>query len=457
MATILSRRIGRILGTPLAVLLLSATWPAQAETLGDALASAYRSSDLLEQNRAVLRAADEDVAAAVATLRPVVSWILQSQYADGRQGDSSSNDPGLNFDWEIYDFGRSKLGIEIAKEAVLATRQALVGVEQNVLLDAVSAYMGVRRAAQTVEVNQTSVRVIGEQLKTAEDRFTLGEITRTDVALAEARLAAAKAGLAAAEGDLDVVRAAYVAVVGHAPDGNSAIPATPALPKSQEEAQAIGQRLHPAVLQAQHQAKVADLQVELAAAERRPVLSVNLNAHLDEDGVTSGAGAVQLSQTIYAGGKLSSVHRKAIAGRDAARSALSRIGIVVTQQVAISWSGIGVARAQISAIDRQIEAAQAAYDGVREEASLGQRTTLDVLDAERELLAAKSNRARAEADLQVALYSLLSAMGLLTVEHLNLGIPTYDAEAYYNAVKSAPATSVQGASLDRVLKAIGKN
>lgn len=457
MATIFVRRMKPVLGMPLAVLLLTVAGPVRAETLGDALIAAYRSSDLLEQNRAVLRAADEDVASAVATLRPVVSWALQSQFTDGPLGDTTANDLRLNFDWQLYNFGRGKLGKDIARESVLATREALVDIEQNVLLNAVRAYMDVRRASQTIAVNQTSVRVIGEQLKTAEDRFNLGEITRTDVAVAEARLAAAKAGLAAAEGDLDVARAAYQVAMGHPPDGGNSVPVTPALPKTLEEAQSIAQRLHPAVRQAQHQAKVADLQVELAAAERRPTLGANLRVQTDADGQTSGAGTLQLSQTIYAGGKLSSAHRKAIAGRDAARSALSRIGIVVTEQVAVSWSGIGVARAQILAIDRQIEAAQAAYDGVREEASLGQRTTLDVLDAERELLAARSNRVRAEADLQVALYSLLSAMGLLTVEHLNLGIPTYDAEAYYNAVKSAPATSVQGASLDRVLKAIGKN
>ena len=456
MAINLSRSMKKVWGPALMALFLT-TWPVQAETLGDALISAYRSSDLLEQNRAVLRAADEDVAAAVATLRPVISWTLQSQHSDQLLGDDNVNDLRLNFDWQLYDFGRRKLGKDIARESVLATRQALIGIEQNVLLDAVRAYMDVRRASQTKAVNQTSVRVIGEQLKTAEDRFALGEITRTDVAAAEARLAAARAALAAAEGDLDVARATYKAAIGHMPDNGVTIPATPSLPKTLEEAQSIAQRLHPAIRQAQHAAKVADFQVELAAAERRPTLGANLRVQTDDDGETSGAGTLQLSQTIYAGGTLASAHRKAIAGRDAARSALSRAAIAITQQVAVSWSGIEVSRAQISAIDRQIDAAQAAYEGVREEASLGERTTLDVLDAERELLAAQSDRVRAEADLQVALYSLLSAMGLLTVEHLNLGIPTYDAEAYYNAVKSAPATSVQGASLDRVLKALGKN
>lgn len=430
---------------------------AQAETLGDALVSAYRNSDLLEQNQAVLRAADEDAASAMTTLRPVISWALQSQYSNNRVGEGTENTLGLNFDWTLYDFGRSRIGIDIARESVLGTREALVGIEQNVLLSAVSAYMDLRKAGQTVDINRTSVNVIGEQLKSAQDRFAVGEITRTDVAQAEAALAAAKAALAAADGSLDVARASYQAAIGHAPDGNTKVPATPPLPKSLAEAQSIAQRLHPSVLMAQHQAKVADMQVELAAAQRRPTIGANVKVLENEFGVDTEVATLALSQPIYAGGQLSSVHRKAIAGRDAARASLTRTGVTITEQVAISWSNIKVASAQISAIDRQIEAAQAAYDGVKEEASLGARTTLDVLDAEQVLLTAQSDRVSAAANLQVANYSLLASMGLLTVEHLKLGIPTYDPEAYYNAVKSAPSTSVQGKSLDRVLKAIGKN
>lgn len=427
-----------------------------AETLGDALVSAYRASDLLDQNQAVLRAADEDVASAVATLRPVLGFILESQYSDGPLGESTTNTARLNLDWTVYDFGRSRLGIDIAKESVLATRQALVGIEQNVLLSAVGAYMDVRRAAQEVQINGTSVNVISEQLKAAQDRFDVGQITRTDVALAEARLAAARAALAAAEGDLNVARAAYKAAVGHDSDGRTILPATPAFPRTLAEAQAIAQRLHPSVRQAQHQAKVADLQLELARAGHLPTLGLNLRAGEDDEGEGSGVATLQLNQPLFTGGRIASGERKAMAGRDAARAALTRTAVEVTQQVANAWSGIEVARAQTAAIDLQIQAAQSAYDGTREEAALGARTTLDVLDAERELLQAKSDRTAAEANLQVAYYSLLASMGLLTAENLKLGVPVYDPEAYYNVVKTAPL-SAQGAKLDRVLKAIGQD
>ena len=434
----------------------------QSETLGDALVAAYRNSNLLDQNQAVLRAADEDVAAAVATLRPVISYILKGTYSEGRSPffgtgvNSRSAEHIISLDWTLYDFGRSRLGIDIAKETVLSTRQALLQVEQGVLLDAVRAYMDVRRAAQAVEINRTSVNVISEQLRAAQDRFEVGQITRTDVALAEARLAAARAALAAAEGDLKVARAAYATAVGHESDGRTSLPGTPAFPRTLAEAQALAQKLHPAILRAQHQAKVADLQFELARAQHFPTIEAGAQALRDDDGDTSGQATLQLVQPLFTGGKIASAERKAIAGRDAARAALSQTAVEVAEQVANAWSAIEVARAQIGAIDLQIEAAQSAYDGTKEEAALGARTTLDVLDAERELLSAKSDRTTAEANLQVAFYSLLASMGLLTAENLKLGIPVYDPEAYYNVVKKAPL-SAQGAKLDRVLKAIGKN
>ncbi len=459
MAGFSSRSIGALSGG-VAVLALMAG-PVAAETLGDALVSAYKTSNLLDQNQAVLRAADEGVAAAVATLRPVISYVYQRSYSEQQPSLLSpasryATQNVISLDWTVYDFGRSRLGVDIARETVLSTRQALVNVEQQVLLDAVRAYMDVRRATQDVGINRTSVEVIGEQLRSAKDQFDVGQITRTDVDLAEARLAAARAGLAAAEGDLAVARASYTAAIGHDSDGRTSLPGTPAFPKTLAEAQSIAQRLHPAILQAQHQAKAADLQFELARAEHFPTISAALQAGEDDDGHTSGQASVQLRQPLFTGGKIAAGERRAIAARDAARAALRQTAVGVAEQVAGAWSGIEVARAQIRAIDLQIKAAQSAYDGTREEADLGARTTLDVLDAERELLKARSDRTAAEANLQVALYSLLASMGLLTAENLKLGIPVYDPDAYYNAVRKAPLSS-RGAKLDRVLKAIGQN
>lgn len=447
----------RLFGALLCAATLLAGLPARAETLADALISAYRNSNLLEQNRAVLRAADEDVAGAVAALRPVLQWVASSTLVDNAQTSAISTSLSLQGQVLLYDFGRAQFGIDIAKESVLATRQALVGVEQNVLLFAVQSYFGVRSAVENVSINENSVRVVGEFLRATQDQFDVGEVTRTDVAQAEARLAAARASLAAAEGDLAASREAYKAATGHYPGPLAAAPRAPALPASLDEARAIAQRSHPAILQAQHQAKVSDIQISRAAAERMPELTGNAALTKNEGGTDRSSIGIELSQTIFSGGALSAAHRKAIAGRDASRAALLQSSVTITQGVGNAWADIEVARAQIAATERRIEAATIAYEGVREEAKLGARTTLDVLDAEQELLDARATKITAEANLQVANYSLLASMGLLTADHLTLGIPTYDPEAYYNAVKDAPVTSVQGKSLDRVLRAIGRN
>lgn len=439
--------------------------PASAESLADTMVAAYRHSALIEQNRAVLRAADEDVASAIAQLRPVVQWALDHsvQHTEGRTT-SRSTSLSLGAEMTLFDFGRSQLAIDAAKEQVLGTRQALVAVEQDVLLTATSAYFGIWRANEQVGLQQNSVEVLTRERQAAQDRFDVGEITVTDVALADASLAATQAALATAQGDLEIAREAYMASTGRKPGTLNRPPSLPKLPASVDAARAIAQKTHPMILQAQRQAAAAELGVLSAAAERRPSLSANAGVGITHSPDTAGrydnrigaSASLEMSQTLYSGGRLPSAHRRAMALRDQARSSLLNVSRQVSQQVGEYWADIGVARAQIGAIDKQISAAQQAYDGVREEALLGARTTLDVLDAEQSLLEARADRISADANLQLAHYQLLAAMGLLTVEHLNLGIPTYDPSQYYNAVRNAPHTSSQGESLDRVLRALGK-
>ncbi|MBD9529345.1 MULTISPECIES: TolC family outer membrane protein [Paracoccus] len=450
-----------------AALLASATaLPANAETLADTMVAAYRHSALLEQNRAVLRAADEDAAAALAQLRPIVQWLASYTYQNIEGFDANSASLGLQASMTLYDFGRNAIAIDIAKENVLATRAALVGVEQDVLLGAIEAYLNVRSATEQVELQQNSVRVLGEEQQAATDRFDVGEITQTDVSQADAALAASRADLASAQGDLEVARESYRAATGKFPGKLAAPPPTPKLPASLVSAREIGQRTHPLIQQAKREAAASELQVAAAAAERNPSLTggaalqaqsnktVNTGTSVRTD---SASVSLDMSQTIYSGGRLPAAHRRAMASRDATRASLLNTARQVDQAVGTAWAGIDVARAQISAIDQQIVSARQAFDGVREEATLGARTTLDVLEAEQILLQAMADKITAVANLQLAHYQLLSAMGLLTVENLKLGIPTYDPSAYYKAVKDAPFTSRQGESLDRVLRSIGKN
>lgn len=431
--------------------------PAGAESLADALVSAYKNSKILDQNEALLRAADEDVAGAVAKLRPVVSFVARSQF----------NDPAVSFSgnlqrtyslvaqWTLIDFGRRKLGVEIAKETVLATREALRGLESRVLLQAVDAFVNVRLQTEIVSLRQSNVRLIGEELKASKDRFDVGEVTRTDVALAEARLASAQSGLVAAQGDLATARERYKAITGAYPGTLSPLPKLPATAKSLDAARTLALAGHPNVLQAQRQVTVADLGLQAARTGRMPTVTaeagVARNPATDTD---SQSLSLVLEQPIYTGGAIASGERAALANKEAAQAALAQAGIDVAENVGNAWSSLDVASASIRAGGQQVTAAQAAFDGVREEANLGARTTLDVLDAEQELLDARAQKLTAEAQRYVGVYNLLAAMGILSVEHLNLGVPVYDPATYYNAVKHAPI-SAQGKALDRILGRIG--
>ncbi|MFV0410493.1 MAG: TolC family outer membrane protein [Paracoccus sp. (in: a-proteobacteria)] len=455
--------IGRIFSSfarrsALAALLIGAALPAAAETLGDTLVAAYRHSALLDQNRALLRAADEDVATAMSALRPVVEWALSHQFTETNTEYSNSESTvttlGLTASMTLYDFGRSRAAIDMAKESVLSTRYALLAVEQDILLDAVQAYMDVREAIEQVDLQQNSVRVLGQELQAAQDRFEVGEITVTDVALASAQLAASRASLSAAEGELEVAREAYAAATGAKPKGLASPPPLPKRPASLAAAQATAQKTHPSILQAGREVAAAELNIVAVNSERNPTISGSANALVDKERNEQNTLGVEMKQTIYSGGRLSATSRKAMANRDAARSTLLNASRQVNQAVGNAWANIDVAKAQIGAIEEQIKAARQAYDGVREEAMLGARTTLDVLDAEQSLLEAHADKISAETNLQLAHYQLLAAMGLLTVKDLKLGIPTYDPSAYYNAVRDAPYTSRQGESLDRVLKRI---
>jgi outer membrane protein len=436
---------------------------ASAETLTDALIAAYRNSNLLDQNRAVLRAADEDFANAVSLLRPVLAYSAQAGWARadattplGRtvvEGTSASL--SLSADMVLFDFGRNRLGIEIARASVLATRQALVQVEQQVLLAAVRAYVEVKVAGELVVNQQSNVRLITEELRAAEARFEVGESTRTDVAIAEARLAGSRASLASAEGSAQIARENYKAATGAYPGNLAPLPALPALPRTLEDAQAVARTTSPAIRQAQILVTLSDLQVALAEAQRLPSINGGITLRTDDEGLESQSLGLSMNQVLYAGGQLSSLQRKAIAGKDQANATLMQTAVEVMEAVGVAWANLQVQAASITATEEQVSAAQTAFDGVRQEAEVGSRTTLDVLDAEQELLDARNDRLRAQALRYLGVYQVLATMGLLTVDHLQLGIPTYDPEAYFNAVKNAPSHSVQGKKLDRILEKIG--
>ena len=446
----------------LAVVMCMFSVPASAQSLADTLIAAYRSSNLLEQNRALLRATDEDVAIAVANMRPVVNFVIDAQQRY-QSGSASSFSLGFNLAAEVtlIDFGRGKLAEAAAKEQVLATRKALIDVEQRVMLNAVSAFMDVRSTSEAVSLRQATQRVITQELNAARERFELGEITRTDVSLAEARLAAARSQLAAAEGDLAAARESYKLTTGQYPGQLRPPPPLPRTATNLQTAQDIARRTHPTILQAQHEVTASELNAERVFAQRQGSVtgSARVGRQFGNVGneVNTASAGVTYARPIFQGGQLNALHRQATARRDAVRSGLHQTVAQVLQNVAVAWANVDVSSARIAASQQQVRASQSAFEGTREEARLGARTTLDVLNAETDLLDARTTLLQAQASQQIATYNLLAAMGLLTVDHLGLGIPTYDAEAYYNAVRNAPLSSPQGDALDRVLRSIGRD
>ena len=254
---------------------------ASAESLRDALVAAYLNSNLLEQNRALLRATDEDVAVAYSALRPQISASSSVTY-----GDQASNFPGgdlsssvnLGLELLLFDGGGTRLGVEAAKETVLAARAQLLGLEQQVLLGAVNAYISVLRDARTVALRESNLRLITQELRAARDRFDVGEVTRTDVAQAEARLAEARGALAQAQGTLAISRELYVAAVGRAPGNLEQVTRLPALPNGVSQARAIAEAKQPSIDQAQHQIKANELNAARAKAATKPRVSLNASA-----------------------------------------------------------------------------------------------------------------------------------------------------------------------------------
>jgi outer membrane protein len=436
---------------------------ARAESLADALVAAYRNSNLLEQNRALLRAADEDVVQARGALLPVVNFITSAtrNVAQAR----------LVGDITLIDFGRGRLGVEAAREQVLALRAALIAIEQGVMLRATAAFVDMQTAAQVIGLRQSNVRLIDQELRAARERFELGDSTRTDVAIAQARLAAARSALSAAEGDLAVAREEYRLAVGRYPGALDSFPGLPRLPDSLDAAQSIARISHPAIIQAQHQVRAADLSGQITRTQRMGTVSGEVSADVTRGpsqtipGQPSSPGwrtttdlsaGVRWNVPIYQGGRLASGERQALAQTEGQRAALHQTVAEIQQAVASDWSRLAVARARLQASDQQIEAARAAFEAVRAEAELGARTTLDVLNAEQELLDAQFARIEATAALQLASYSLLESTGQLTVNALNLGIPTYDVEAYSSAFSPAARTpSVQGQRLDAIMGRYG--
>ncbi len=445
-----------------ASLLVIAGLPAVADTLTDAMRLAYETNPTLILNRAALRATDESVALARSGRRPQIALQATGSAANDAEFSgiaTESYSASLNASLNLYDGGRSRDAVEAAKTAVLAARASMENIEQSVMLSAAQAFLTVRRDQQIVSLERNNVNVLKQQLQAAEDRLAVGAATRTDVAQTRARLAAAQAVLAANRGALAIAAESYIAVVGTAPVNLAYPPRLPELPGSLAAAEEIALRTHPLMVASHLSEKVAAIDMRRARNARLPSLSANVNIGYSETYLgganlfsgDSSTATLTLSQPIYTGGALSASIRQAGATLERRMAETSNTRAQVRQQVSAAWYQLQIARASISANRLQIEASQFAFEGITEEANLGARTILDTLNAKQEVLTAQNSLITAMHDERIAAYSLLSAMGLLTPDNLDLGIELYDPSENFNRVQNAPIRTFEaGKVLDNI-------
>jgi outer membrane protein len=432
-----------------------------AESLADALVRAYQNSPLLESTRAALKGVDETLPQARAARRPQVdasaSATTQST-AEAIEDQLNNTQAALNATLLVFDSGASKAAVESARNQIAAGRADLKDVEQLVLFNAAQAYVDVRRDEEFVQLAINDVDRLDETLDATRNRFEVGEVTRTDVSQSESRLAASRSTLAAAEGQLEVSRQAYLAAVGVLPDNLERLPPQPQVPRSLEDATAIGVQRNPRLISAQFSERAAVYDFDRALAAKGPRIGLNASVGAERgnaefggwDGDTFGEVGIQGSMPLYTGGLNDSVVRQAQALLDQRRFDLQDEARTVTQEIGDAYAQLLVARASIVARREQVVAATIAAEGVAEEARLGARSTLDVLDADQERLTAEAELVRSIRDEYVATYAVLRSIGLLTVEHLNLGIETYDPDVYYTKVRNGPPGGYDTSAVDRI-------
>jgi outer membrane protein len=410
-------------------------------TLDEALATAYDTNPQLAAGRAQLQVTDEGVAAARAGMRPTVLGTIDYgyRYTDrsgpmSSSGDTAPFSAGVRATQPLYDGGQTVNSVRARIADVSAARARLASLEQSVLLETVTSYIDILRDEENVSLARNNVRVITEQLRASEDRFEVGEVTRTDVSQARARLAEAEARLSVAIGQLEVSRQRFEQVVG-VPPGDLELPAAlPTLPATLQDATAMALDGHPNLVAARFDDTAAGSDVRAAIGQLLPSVDLVGDVGLSDSGAFESDSAVDRSAAVtvratvplYQAGAAYSGVRRAQALASAARTTITTEARARQREVENAWTQLSVARANILSQRQRVAAAQLAFEGVREEALVGSRTTLDVLDAEQELLDARVGLVSAIRDEYVSAYALLSATGSLTIAALDIEATLYD-------------------------------
>jgi outer membrane protein len=456
-----------------ALVVAGAALPVQAQTLQEALSYAYSNNPTLLTARAQLRATDENVPQALAGWRPTVTASTSAGFVDqhnrslgitpitsgpdfGRQYYSQNGSAALTSHthqdrtlWSstvtatqpIYRGGRTVASVRRAENQVFGQRARLMATEQQVFGDSVSAYVSVVLNQELLRLNINNEQVLTEQLRATNERFRVGEITRTDVAQAEARLAGAKANRQQAEGNLSTARATFMRLIGIAAQRLTAPQPLRQPVRSAEEASQMAAINNPNVVAALFDESAARDNIDIQVSALLPQLSAQTqgfrsdNASANHTRLTGAQATLNLSVPIYQGGAEYAAVRQSRQQAQQARSVVDDQRRQVMQQAASAWATLASARAQVESTRVQIRANEVALDGVQREAIVGSRTTLEVLNAEQELLNSRTSLMQALANVVSASYSVAAAVGRLNAIDLALPVQLYDARAYYAAVR----------------------
>ncbi|MEH3119910.1 MAG: TolC family outer membrane protein [Methylorubrum populi] len=435
---------------------LVAASPAAAETLESALSRAYQANPALNAARANLRATDEDVNRFQAGYRPnaAISADIGVQQFQGSIGGiqglggtglnltTRPGGAGLTINQNLFDGFQTDNRVRSAESTVLGTREGLRLTEMNTLFNAAQAYMNVLSDTATLELQRNNVEVLEEQLRQTRDRFNVGEVTRTDVAQAEARLAGARSQVGAAEAALRASIGIYRQIVGIEP--RQLAPGRPLdryVPGSLDQALLIGLKEHPQILSSLHAVDVAELQVKVAEGALYPQAQITgaVQQRYDQqfpgdNGVTASiVGRVNIP--LYQGGGEYAAIRQAKENVGRARLVADQDRDTIRASIVRTWGNLEASKAQVIASQAQVQANEVALNGVREEARVGQRTTLDVLNAQQELLSARVALIRAQRDRVVNSYDVVQAVGRLTVRFTSLPVTPYSAREHLDQVR----------------------
>ncbi|MDB2561897.1 TolC family outer membrane protein [Amylibacter sp.] len=431
-----------------AILILFAFPVSAKETnLKSTLEATYNNNYLIAQQREKILKYNESVTQQLSVKKPDLSANL-SQNLDESNG-KYNNSANITIKQLLYDGGQSSNLVDAAKYTVLAERELLIKAEQDNLLKAITVYMDLRQAQANLELAENNIKVIEEQLRAANNRFEVGEVTRTDVSQTKARLALAVSNVETRKAILTGKSASYLLVVGENHGNLSTPPKHPEIPNTFSKAEKIAIENHPRILAARLQLKVSEYRIDASRGIFNPTIIGSITSKTGTSISSSTGATIQATIPLFNSGNLRSKKRAAINDKKISKHALDIALLTTRSNLQIYHSSWLAAVAAIKASKAQIEASQIAFEGMREESKLGSRTTLDVLDAEQELLSARSNLVTALRDEQVQAYNVLSEMGQLTTSNLGLEVQTFNSFSNNNKIEQ---TSPLGKARIRILE-----